>query len=117
MSLHIRRRRTRTPKVRTGLSCPCPAGHTDNGQRFFENSEQNPDRQNADRKTSGSLFFYKNQDIFCCIKNNLKTIESNLRVRGLQIFDVHVRVRDSEKFPFLFMSIEVHTDTIPAISR
>ena len=52
------------------------------------------------QKDIGQSFFYKNQDIFCCIKNNLITIESNLRVRGLQIFDVHVRVRDSEKFPF-----------------
>ena len=47
-----------------------------------------------------AVFFYKNPGIFYCIKNNLITIESNLRVRGLQIFDVHVRVRDSEKFPF-----------------
>ena len=30
-----RRRRTRTVKVRTALSFPCPAGQTDNGQSFF----------------------------------------------------------------------------------
>ena len=36
----IRRRRTRTVKVRTALSRPCPAGQTDNGQLFF----YNPDR-------------------------------------------------------------------------
>ena len=29
-----RRRRTRTAKVRTALSCPCPAKQTDNGQNF-----------------------------------------------------------------------------------
>ena len=29
-----RRRRTRTVKVRTALSRPCPAGQTDNGQLF-----------------------------------------------------------------------------------
>ena len=31
----IRRRRTRTVKVRTALSCLCLAGQTDNGQSFF----------------------------------------------------------------------------------
>ena len=33
--IHPRRRRTRTGKVRTALSCPCPAGETDTGQSFF----------------------------------------------------------------------------------
>ena len=31
----LRRRRTRTMKVRTALSRPCPAGQTDNGQLFL----------------------------------------------------------------------------------
>ena len=67
MDIFNRRRRTRTPKVRTALSRSCPAGKTDNGQLFFENSGQNPDsgqirdRQNPGRKTSDSLF-YKNPD-------------------------------------------------------
>ena len=59
----IRRRRTRTAKVRTALSCPCPAGQTDTGQSFFRKSGQNPDtgqnrdRQNPDRQTSDRIFY------------------------------------------------------------
>ena len=62
-----RRRRTRTAKVRTALSCPCPAGQTDNGQSFSQKSGQNPDtgqnrdRQSPDRQTPESLFS-KNPD-------------------------------------------------------
>ena len=58
-----RRRRTRTAKVRTALSCPCPAGQTDTGQSFFWKSGQNPDtgqnrdRQNPDRQTSDMIFY------------------------------------------------------------
>ena len=37
-----RRRRTRTVKVRTALSRPCPAGQTDNGQ-LFPKIWKNPD--------------------------------------------------------------------------
>ena len=34
--IHLRSsRRTRRVKVRTALSCRCPAGETDNGQLFF----------------------------------------------------------------------------------
>ena len=51
----IRRRRTRTKKVRTALSCPCPAGQTDSGQSFCEKSGQNPDNgQNRDRQSPDS---------------------------------------------------------------
>ena len=32
--LPARRQRTKTVKVRTALSCPCPAGQTDSGQFF-----------------------------------------------------------------------------------
>ena len=39
-----RRRRTRTVKVRTALSRPCPAGQTDNGQLFFETENVRQDR-------------------------------------------------------------------------
>ena len=41
--LMARSRRTRTAKVRTALSCPCPAGQTDNGQSFFWKSGQKRD--------------------------------------------------------------------------
>ena len=44
--LHVRRRWTRTPKILTALSRPCPAGHTNTGQHF----SKNPDRiRTADR--------------------------------------------------------------------
>ena len=39
----VRRRRTRTVKVRTALSRPCPAEQTDTGQYFFLKSRQNHD--------------------------------------------------------------------------
>ena len=55
----VRRRRTRTVKVRTALFCPRPVGQTDNGQLFFlqirtefgqwaESRQKNPDRQTSD---------------------------------------------------------------------
>ena len=46
-----RRRRTRTPKVRTALSRPCPAGQTDKGQRFLEIPDRirTADRMETDR--------------------------------------------------------------------
>ena len=54
-----RRRLTRTPKVRTALSRPCPAGQKDSGQRFFIKSGQNPgaDRISTDR--NWTAFFLK----------------------------------------------------------
>ena len=48
---YTRRRRTRTPKVRTALSRPCPAGQTDNRQRFFENSGQKIRTENRYKKS------------------------------------------------------------------
>ena len=42
----VRRRRTRTAKVRTALSCPCPAGQTDNGQTDTAHDfPENPDKK------------------------------------------------------------------------
>ena len=41
LDIFNRRRRTRTPKVRTALSQSCPAGQTDNGQSFLQKSGQN----------------------------------------------------------------------------
>ena len=67
---------------------------------FFRKFRTESGQTKCGQKDIEQSFFYKNPGIFYCIKNNLITIESNLRVRGLQIFDVHVRVRDSEKFPF-----------------
>ena len=43
-----RRRRTRTAKVRTVLSCPCSTGQTDNGQSFFENPDKIPTANRID---------------------------------------------------------------------
>ena len=94
-------------KKRCPLSvCPAGQGHRKSGQvclvlvRQQRISIFRKFRTESGQKDIEQTFFYKNPGIFYCIKNNLITIESNLRVRGLQIFDVHVRVRDSEKFPF-----------------
>ena len=54
-SVQTRRRRTRTAKVWTALSCPCPTGQR---TEFLQKSGQNPDigqnrdKQNPDRQTS-----------------------------------------------------------------
>ena len=58
-----RRRRTRTAKIRTALSCPCPAGQTDSGQSFFREIRTKPGQRTESRQKesgqtdTGKLFF------------------------------------------------------------
>ena len=98
--------------VRTALSRSCPAGQTDNGQLFFENSGQNPDsgqtrdRQNPDRIAPPDSIFRRRTGFSTKNIIQLPTLNPYWQIRetkskNLDIIKRYLRKQDFAETRFL----------------